>query len=123
MPSTSIGCGVLLLLIGIIGYVYGLATGHASVTALIPAFFGVVLVVLGLWSGSKPDLRKHLMHVAVVVALLGFLLTAGRMLMKFSELTVSAALFSQLSTAIVCLVFVVLSVRSFIAARREREAV
>ena len=39
MPSTAIACGTLLVLIGILGYVNGVMTNHASVTALIPAFF------------------------------------------------------------------------------------
>ena len=121
MPSTSITCGALLILIGIAGYAYGLSTGHASFTALIPAIFGIVLVLLGMISRSREDLRKHLMHAAVLIALIGFILTAGRLVMNLGGLTLSAAVLSQLSTALVCLAFVILSVRSFIEARRDRE--
>jgi hypothetical protein len=119
MTSTSIICGVLLILIGVIGYVYGMSTGAASPTALIPAAFGIVIVILGAIAAAKPDLRKHLMHVAVIVALLGFLIPAIRLLMKLNQLTMSAAVISQLAMALVCLLFVILAVRSFIAARRE----
>lgn len=121
MPITAIVCGAILIIIGIVGYVNGQATGHGSVTALIPAFFGIVLAALGLASQAKENLRKHLMHAAVVVALLGFIATAGRLLSRVSELTASPAVLSQAAMAIVCLAFVVLGIRSFAAARRSRE--
>lgn len=118
MPSTSITCGFLLILVGIIGYVYGLMGNSASVTALIPAFFGIVLAVLGFLAKAKENLRKHLMHAAVAVALIGFILVAGRLLMKVSSLTLSVAVASQIAMALICLLFVILSIRSFAAARR-----
>src|ERR1700712_1566899 len=121
MPRTSIVFGVLLILTGVAGYGYGLANDKASFTALIPAVFGIVLAALGALAGAKEGLRKHLMHAAVVVALLGFILTAGRLIMKAGELTMSAAVVSQLAMAIICLVFVILAVRSFAAARRGRD--
>jgi hypothetical protein len=118
MPSTSIACGVLLILLGVIGYVYGLTENAASVTALIPAFFGIVLVLLGFLSKSKENLRKHLMHAAVLVALIGFLVTAGRLLSKLGSLTLTAATISTVLMALICLIFVILCVKSFIDARR-----
>lgn len=118
MPNTSILFGTLLILIGIIGYAYGMMNGSASPTALIPAAFGIGLAILGFVAKSREGLRKHLMHAAVLVALLGFIMTAGRLLMKIRELSLGAAAVSQLSMAIVCLLFVILAVRSFMAARR-----
>ena len=120
MPTIAIVCGVLLILIGIIGYVNGIMTDRASVTALIPAFIGIILALLGVVSGMKEGLRKHLMHAAVVVALLGFIATAGRLISRMSELTASPAVLSQASTAIVCLIFMILAIRSFAAARRDK---
>lgn len=122
MPSTSIVFGVILILIGAAGYIYGMMGDRASITALIPAFFGIALVVLGAVSNARENLRKHLMHVAVVIALLGFIMTAGRLLSRLSELSMTAAVMSQAATAAVCLVFVILAIRSFAAARRDREA-
>jgi len=118
MPTTAITFGVLLILIGLIGYVYGMTTGHASLTALIPAAFGIVMAILGAIARSNEGMRKHLMHAAVLIALLGFVMTAGRLLMKLNDITVGAAFLSQVSMAVVCLVFVILAVRSFVAARR-----
>ena len=120
MPNLAIGCGVLLILIGLAGYVYGMMNDKASVTALIPAFIGIVLALLGVISGLKENLRKHLMHGAVVVALLGFIATAGRLGSRIGELTLSAAVISQALTALVCLLFMILAIRSFAVARRAR---
>lgn len=120
MPSTAIACGVLLILIGIIGYVYGLLNGNASLTALIPAAFGLLLAILGAAARAKENLRMHLMHVAVLIGLLGFLIPAWRVLSKLGEATLSAALISQVSMALVCLIFVILCIKSFIDARRSR---
>jgi len=118
MTSTSIICGVLLILIGLVGYGYGMSAGTPSPTALIPAAFGILIAILGAIAAAKPDLRKHLMHVAVLLGLIGFLIPAIRLLMKIGQLTMSAAVISQLAMSLVCLAFVILSVRSFIAARR-----
>lgn len=120
MPITAVACGILLILIGIVGYINGAMNDKASVTALIPAFIGLLLALLGAVAAAKEGLRKHLMHAAVVIALLGFIATAGRLVSRLSELTASPAVISQVSTAIICLAFVILAIRSFAAARRAR---
>lgn len=109
-----------MVLLGIVGYISGAMSDRASITALIPAFFGIVLAALGLAARAKENLRKHLMHAAVIVALLGFIATAGRLLSRVSELTASPAVISQAVMAAICLIFVVLAIRSFAAARRDR---
>lgn len=123
MPSTSITFGSLLILIGLIGYIYGNMQGHASFTALIPSIFGILLVVFGFLAKSKENLRKHLMHAAVVIALLGFLGTVSSFL-KLGALFAGtaerpAAVVAQFATAVVCLIFIILCVKSFIDARRN----
>lgn len=123
MPSLSIAFGTLLILIGLIGYINGVMTNHASVTALIPAFFGIVLLLLGVVARMREHLRKHLMHAAAALALLGFILTAGRLLSKLGDLTFSAAVASQVAMALVCLLYVILSIKSFADARRNRQSV
>ena len=121
MPSTSIISGVLLILIGILGYVFSLIDGNASVTALIPAAFGLLLVIFGLIAKSNENLRKHLMHAAVLVGLLGFLIPTIRLVSQASNIKVSLAVLSQAAMALICLFFVILSIQSFINARRNRE--
>jgi drug/metabolite transporter (DMT)-like permease len=124
MTSTSIVCGFLLILIGIIGYGYGYANGSASLTALIPALLGVILAALGAAAQAKEDLRKHLMHGALLIALIGFLATVSSFLKLPTLIDGSAlrpaAVVAQFATAVVCLAFLILGIRSFIDARRNR---
>ncbi len=121
MNNTAILIGRLLVLLGAIGYGYGLYNGNASFTALIPAIFGIVIMACGHIANAKENLRKHMMHLAVLVALIGFAFPAWRLLAKASELTLSFAVIMQAAMALLCLVFVVLSVRSFVAARRSAD--
>ena len=117
MPATAIWFGRILVFIGVIGYAWGLYGGNASLTAMIPAAFGVLLMLLGHIAVINAGLRKHLMHAAVIVGLLGFIMPFGRLLSKISDLTMSAAVVSQIAMALVCLLFVILAIRSCIAAR------
>ena len=59
------------------------------------------------------------MHIAVLLGLLGFLGSTGTL---FKENQAQAALISKGITSALCLVFVILCVRSFIQARKAREA-
>lgn len=124
MPNTAILFGRLLIVLGIIGYGYGIymentGTGKASVTALIPAVFGLVLMVLGHISKAKDNLRKHLMHVAVLIGLIGFIIPLINILRKIGDLSISFPFVLQLVMCLTCLAFVVLCVKSFIDARRS----
>ena len=76
MPATTRLVGLLLAVLGIVSYV---GTGRTSVTALIPAFFGVAFVLLA-WVGRNEAARKHAMHAAMVVALVGIAGTASRLI-------------------------------------------
>jgi len=118
MPNTAILFGRLLILLGIIGYGYGLYTGNASPTALIPSGFGLVLMVLGHLSNAKENLRKHLMHVAVLVGLIGFIVPLVRIISKISDFSLTFASTMLILMAVLCLAFVVMCVQSFINARK-----
>jgi hypothetical protein len=122
MPSTAIWCGRILVLIGILGYAWGYFNPPLSYTSLIPAGFGAALMLFGHLSLMQESMRKHLMHVAVIIGLLGFLAALGGLFRKGIPSAVSAGIVSEIAMAAVCLVFVVLCVRSFIAVRRQREA-
>ncbi len=93
---------------------------------MIPAFFGGPLLILG-FLALKEHMRKHAMHVAVVIGLLGFAGTV-RGLMKLpvlltgGQLDRPTAVAVQAVMAIVCFVFVLLCIRSFIKARRAGAA-
>ena len=122
MAKLTIGVGVVLILLGIVGY---FATGMQSITALIPAFFGVVFVVLGAVA-TNPSRRKHAMHAAAALGVLGLLGSFPGVIKAFrwiggTEPARPAAVISQTIMAVIMLGFVVLCVQSFIAARRARD--
>lgn len=144
MAKVTVVIAALLILIGCVGY-FGTPTAEPSspennaaetaeaapsknsVTALIPAFVGAILLVCGLLSFNE-GMRKHAMHAAVSIGLLGFLAGAGRGAMGLGKffsgdpsLNTRSFIFVWLM-AILCLVFVVMCVNSFIQTRKRREA-
>ena len=118
MASTTIMFGVLLTVLGLIGY---FLTGTTSVTALIPAFFGLILLVLGFLARSDA-VRKHAIHAAAAVALLGCLGALFSLFRAPLATRPAMAVFSQAAMAVLTAVFVGLCVRSFREARRRRSA-
>lgn len=121
MPAVTIVFGALLIGLGVAGY---FMTGQEHPTALIPAGFGLVMMILGIVA-TRPGARKHAMHAAAALALIGFLFTVPGVIGFFRILagqTVerAAAVRSKAIMAALCLLFVILCVRSFIAARKAR---
>lgn len=121
MPRLTMLCGVVLIVLGVGGYLF---TGAASLTALIPAVFGLLLALLGLL-GRREGLRRHVMHAAAVLALLGGAGTVGGLgrtitLIGGGSVERPEASVVQAVMALLCAVYLVFAVRSFIAARRNR---
>ena len=108
MTITGIYSGIVLILIGVAGYVYGMSSGHASPTALIPAAFGILIAIFSAIGRAKENLRMHMMHVAVLIGLIGLIIPAYRLLSNLGNLSLTAAVVSQLAMVIVCLIFVIL---------------
>ena len=123
MAKITIGLGLVLIALGLGGY---FGTDREHLTALIPVLFGLPLALLGVVA-LKESMRKLAMHIAVVIGLLGFAGTV-RGLMKLpllltgGELARPGAVAVQAAMAIVCFVFVLLCVWSFIKARRASAA-
>jgi hypothetical protein len=111
--------GVLLVAVGLAGY--WLQDAPRSWTALIPAFLGVAFLVLGSLA-YKDHLRKHAMHAAAALGLLGVLTGLGRLLAAAvaGKLTLGLATICISLMIVLCAVFVGLCVNSFIQARRRR---
>lgn len=125
LAKVTVAVGAGLVVLGIIGFV---GSGASSVTALIPSVFGAVLAVVGVLA-ERTDMRMVWMHVAVVLAVVGILGSA----MGLAELPALVtgdtsverpwAVAAQSIMAVVLIVYLVLAVRSFVAARRSGAAV
>lgn len=117
MPSTTRLFGLILIVLGMASYVM---TGRTSVTALIPAIFGAVFVICALVARTEA-MRRHAMHVAVAVGLIGALASLARAIPAVMDGNATRpAVMSQLVMAVLLLIYVTLGVQSFIAARKAR---
>ena len=123
MAKLTVAFGVVLILLGGVSFVL---TGHRFPTSLIPAAFGILLVIFGSMAESPlPRRRMLFMHIAVTVGLLGFLGTAQGLfqliqLVKGKLFTYPAAVEEKAAMAALMFIYVLLCVRSFITARRTR---
>lgn len=123
MAKTTVTFGVILILLGIFGFV---TTGSHAPTALIPAFVGLLLAIFGFLAITEDAKKRMLyMHIAVTLGLLGFLGTAKSIydyicLLQGRQFPHPIAVEEKAAMAVLLLIFVVLCVRSFIAARRAR---
>jgi uncharacterized membrane protein HdeD (DUF308 family) len=116
--------GVLLVALGVAAY-YMTDSMHRS--QLAPAVLGVVLFLCGVLANTEDRKKRMLwMHIAVTLGLLGFLASGTMVVLEyvwahgepfFEPMTVE----SRGAMCVVCLIFVALCVRSFIAARRGRK--
>lgn len=118
MPRITIGLGTILIALGAIAY---FATAFASWTALIPAILGAVILACGL-IGLKNE--KIGVHSGLVVALLGVFGTAMNVLQLGEVFTGTAerpaAVIVSTIAFVLLVVYIVLGIRSFIAARRRK---
>ena len=123
MAKVTLLFAVLLIALGLIGF---FGTGHTHYTALIPAWIGLALGIFGLLAISPDEHRRKLfMHVNVTIALLGAI-GAGAELIRSGHANLVAhrapnlwAMYSKLTLELLLLLYVLLCVRSFIAARRS----
>ncbi|CAN5322730.1 hypothetical protein BH11PLA2_BH11PLA2_00830 [soil metagenome] len=129
MTVPTLICSIALIALGVSGYLLGEPNdqGKQPVTALIPAVIGALLGLCALIVMAKPGLRKHVMHLAAMVGLFGFL---GGFMPIYRQIVVKGKEFDPSYTpvrnglilSIICAVFLFLCIRSFIAARKAREA-
>ena len=120
MANTTIVLGIVLIALGLISF---FSTGMQSVTALIPAFLGLPILVLGFLT-RKESARKMAMHIAMGLGLLGLIGSFSgliKLIMLFSgtEVARPAAVIAQAIMAILCIVYLILGIRSFIEVRKK----
>jgi hypothetical protein len=124
MAKVTLVFAVLLIALGLAGY---LGTGSQHPTALIPTWFGLALGIFGVLAISPSESRRKLfMHINVTIGLLGFLGGAVEAIRGYVHAKSAGvepdqiALASKLTMTGLLLMYVILCVRSFIAARRAR---
>jgi uncharacterized membrane protein len=124
MAKLTMVFGFILVALGVLVW---LATGHDHTTALIPAWFGIVLMLAGALARTE-DTKKRMMfmHFAAAIGLFGVLFPGIRASMSLRQSYMTHipvahpdAVHEELVMALVCLIYVVMCVRSFVAARRK----
>jgi uncharacterized membrane protein len=115
----SILCGLALVAVGLVAYF----PDRPSITALIPAFVGLALVLLGVIA-LKEGLRKHAMHLAAMIGLLGFIASAVQFLRGLfkNDFQMPASGIYLILMGLLCGLFFALCLNSFLVARRRRMA-
>lgn len=116
MVRTTFFIAGLLVLVGVV-FAFLTHSPHAAS----PAAVGVLLAICGVIVAAKPSLRKHVMHVAMLLAVLAIL---GMIfpVIKALQMHDPIMLCDVVLTMLLCVLYVVLGVRSFIAARRSADA-
>ncbi len=122
MAKMSIIYGVIFILMGVVSY-FGISS--ESITALIPAFIGIPMLILG-WLALNEKYLKHAMHGAAILMLIGFFGTISGFIKFFKMLggvepERPAAVTVQAIMSLMCFIFLVFAVRSFINARKNRK--
>ncbi|HMO13556.1 MAG TPA: hypothetical protein PKD64_11985 [Pirellulaceae bacterium] len=150
MKQAAILSGVILMAIGFVGYfgqwvdspspssdtdvansvgddratdVEDSAPKKPSPTALLPAMFGLVMLICGVVATNEKA-KKHAMHLAAGIALIGGLAGLGRGIPGLIKVINAEPGFNSRPVlfiwlmVIVCVAFLILAVRSFLHARR-----
>ena len=117
MPKISVVFGILLSVLGLYGY-FGM--GRVSITALIPVFIGIPIIILGVLAFDENKI-KHSMHAASVLILLGLIGSVYRLAHKIILGNIDESSIILILMSVLCIIFLILAVNSFIEARKARE--
>ena len=119
VPRIAILNGSVLTVWGVIAY-FVQSADPPSITALIPAFMGMPMLVLGLLSEKDPSNRHHYMHACMAMALV-MAIGGARVATGFAEMS-WLAIVSHLLLLQVGVSFTIVGVKSFKHARLLRES-
>ena len=112
MVPYTFAYAIILILLGIV--LFGSAE-ERSPTALIPAFFGIAALIAAIIAAVKKDFRKHAMHVAALIALIGSAPLVMGLVRVFRE---DLAAGGMIITGVFSIGFLALCIRSFVQARK-----
>ena len=116
----------IVMIYGIFLIVWGIGvtilSDSQSITSLIPAIFGLPIIILSFFAKKFPDRKKLLMHIVVLIGLIIFLggLDLIRGLIQgniFVNLWASSSKFMMIISG---LVFTILCIKSFIFNRNNK---
>ena len=116
----------IAMIYGIFLIVWGIGvtilSDSQSITSLIPAIFGLPIIILSFFAKKFPDRKKLLMHIVVLIGLIIFLggLDLIRGLIQgniFVNLWASSSKFMMIISG---LVFTILCIKSFIFNRKNK---
>ena len=116
IPNLAMLLGSILILWGFFSYI---ASDSGSITALIPSFFGVPLLILGFLSIRNESNKHHYMHASMIVALVSVL--GGFRIFQIEDAS-NLTLASHLILLVVGIIFMVGGILSFRHARKLRES-
>lgn len=116
MPKPTLVFAALLLALGV-----GAFALSGSRTALLPAYVGGTLAVLAVLALVYAGARRHLMHAAAVVALLGALAPAAALAIRAAQMS-PLALGVNVGMLALSGALLALMIRSFVVTRRTRNA-
>ena len=120
VPRIAILNGILLSAYGVFSY-FAQSAEPPSVTALIPAFLGFPMLLLGFLSEKNVANRHHYMHASMVLALLMALLGSINLILNFSGMSI-LVIVSHLLLIQVGVSFIIVGIMSFRNARLNRES-
>ena len=120
VPRIAIIQGSILSSWGALAY-FVQSADPPSVTALIPAFMGFPMIILGVLSEINDVNRHHYMHASMILALV-MAIGGSRLVVGWSEMS-GLALISHLFLLVGGISFIVIGVISFRHARLVRESV
>jgi hypothetical protein len=118
IPVATIVLGLVLNFIGIVSY---MLSDSGSWTPLIPAIAGGLFLILGGMAMSA-KLRKHVIHAALVIALLFGAMSIYKMIGVLADNGSALQMFSMETSAVACIAYLILGIQSFRQARRTRKA-
>ncbi|WP_420112815.1 hypothetical protein [Pseudactinotalea sp.] len=121
MVALTLAIGSLLTATGVVAW---LVTSMSSITSLIPAFVGVLLLIVGLIARRGEKVRRHAMHAGMLVALLGALgsiMNVAKIGSLFDGTAERpAAIIVSLIMFVTLVVYLAFGIRSFVQARKAR---
>lgn len=118
MARLSILVGIGLMMVGILSY--ALLPERES-AGLVPAIAGVIMALGGWITIHRDGLRKHLMHVNALIALILLVWVAVKIPADWEGYSQQQSFFvADIDVLCLSAVFVYCAVKSFIAARKAR---